>query len=82
MEVETLVESGVTFFRDYTFWAVLTAVVIGFVVYWKPKGTIRVVGAGLVVVAIVYVLAFLVDLTSEGIDEVEKFSATPKIDVE
>ena len=82
MDIDNLVESGVSFFRDHTLWAVLIALVIGALIYWKPKGVFRVVSAGLVVGAIIYVLSFLVDLTSRGIDEAEKFTTTPDVKVD
>lgn len=82
MDLDNLVENGVTFFRDHTIWAVLIALVIGALIYWKPKGTFRLASAGLVLGAIIYVLSFLVGLTSQGIDEVEKFSANPKLEVD
>ena len=82
MDINYLVESAASFSRDHSLWAVLIALVIGGLIYWKPKGMFRLAGAGLVVVAIVYVLSFLVDLTSRGIDEAEKFTTTPDINVD
>ncbi len=82
MDVDYLVESGVSFSRDHTLWAVLIALVIGALIYWKPKGIFKLASAGLVVGAIIYVLSFLVDLTSRGIDESEKFTTTPDVKVD
>jgi hypothetical protein len=42
----------------------------------------KLASAGLVIVAIIYVLSFLVDLTSRGIDEAQKFTTTPDIKVD
>lgn len=82
MNIDYLVESAVSFFRDYTLWAVLIALGIGALIVWKPKGTFKLASAALVLGAIIYVLSFLVDLTSRGIDEAEKFTATPDVKVD
>lgn len=82
MDIDYLAESTAGFFRDHTLWAVLFALVIGALIYWKPKGMFKLASAGLVVVAIIYVLSFLVDLTSRGIDDAQKFTATPDIKVD
>jgi amino acid permease len=82
MDIDYLVESGAVFFRDHTLWAVLIALVIGALIYWKPKDMFKLASAGLVVGAIIYVLSFLVDLTSRGIDEAEKFTITPDVKVD
>jgi hypothetical protein len=42
----------------------------------------KLASASLAVGAIIYVLSFLVDLTSRGIDEAEKFTTTPDIKVD
>jgi amino acid permease len=82
MDVGDLVASGVGFARDHTLWAVLIALGLGAVIYWKPKDMFKLAGACLVVGAIIYVLSFLVDLTSEGIDKAQKFTDTPDIKVD
>ena len=82
MDIDYLVESGVSFSRDHTLWAILIALVVAALIYWKPKDMFKLASASLAVGAIIYVLSFLVDLTSQGIDEAEKFSATPKVEVD
>ena len=82
MDTDYLVESGVSFFRDHTLWTVLIALVIGTLIYWKPKGMFKLASACLVVGAIIYILSFLVDLTSRGIDETKKFTTTPDVTVD
>ena len=74
-----MIESGMSFFREHTLWAVLAVFVIGALFYWRPKGMFRLVAAGLVLGAIIYFLSFLVDLTSHGIDETQKFTDSPKL---
>lgn len=82
MDIDHFVESGVSFFRDHTLWAVLIALVIGALIYRKPKSMFKLASAGLVVGAIIFVLSFLVDLTSRGIDDAEKFTTTPDVKVD
>ena len=77
MDISSLVDSGIDFSRDHTLWAALIALVIAGLIYWKPKGTFKVVMAALVLGAIIYVLSFLVDLTSEGIEKTKQFTTTP-----
>ena len=79
MDIQSLIESGMNFFREHTLWAALALLVIGALFYWRPKGMFRLLAAGLVLGAIIYILSFLVDLTSRGIDEAQKFKDSPKI---
>ena len=73
---------GINFSRDHTLWAVLTVLVIGALIYWEPKDMFERSVAVLVVGTIIYVLSFLVDLTSRGIDETEKFTNRPEVKVD
>ena len=77
MDVSNLVDSGIGFFRDHTYWAALVVLSIGALFYWKPKDMFKLAMAGLALGAIIYVATFLVDLTSRGISETGKFTATP-----
>ena len=77
VDIDHLVDSGMRFFRDQTLWAVLIAVLIGGFIYWKPKAVFKLAMAALVLGAIIYVVMFLVNLTSQGISETQKFTTTP-----
>ena len=77
VDISNLVDSGMSFFRDQTLWAVLIAVLIGGFIYWKPKAVFKLAMAALVLGAIIYVVMFLVDLTSQGISGTKKFTTTP-----
>ena len=77
MDVNNLLDSGMGFFRDHPYWAVLVALLIGALIYWKPKDMFKLAMAGLALGAIIYVATFLVDLTSRGISETGKFTTTP-----
>jgi ABC-type uncharacterized transport system permease subunit len=82
MDIQILIESGISFFRDHTLWAVLAVLVIGALIYWKPRDMFKLLAAGLVIGAIIYFLSFLVDLTSRGIDETQKLRGSPKIKIQ
>jgi hypothetical protein len=82
MDIDSLLEACTGFFRDQTLWALLISLVIGALIYWKPKDMFKLVLAGLTLGAIIYVFSFLIDLTSRGIDDSKKFSNTPKIEAE
>ena len=79
MDIQDLIESGMSFFREHTLWGALAVLVIGALFYWRPKGMFRLVAAGLVLGGIIYFLSFLVDLPSRGIDETQKLTDSPKI---
>ena len=82
MDINSLVDSGTGYFRDHTYWAVFVVLLIGAFIYWKPKDMFKLAMAGLVLGAIIYVGIFLVDLTSRGISETGKFTATPTGEVD
>ena len=82
MNIDYLVESAVSFSRNHTLWAVFIALGIGTLIAWKPKSMFKFASAALVLGAIIYVVSFLVDLTSRGIDEAEKFTTTPDIKID
>lgn len=82
MDISALVDGGMAFLREHTLWAILAMVGIGAVVYWKRKIVFKLALAGLAVGAIIYVLSFLLDLTSRGIDDTKKFTTTPDVKVE
>ena len=82
MDIGNLIDSGVNFFREQTLWAVLVALLIAGLIYWKPKGMFKLAMAALALAAIIYVFTFLVDLTSQGISGTKKFTDTPEQKVE
>ena len=82
MDINSLVDGGMSLIREHTLWAIVTMVAMGTFIYWKRKDMLKLALAGLAVGAIIYVLSFLLDLTSRGIDETEKFTTTPGVKVE
>ena len=81
MDISSLVDGGMSFFREHTFWGILAVAATGTFTYWQRKTMFKVALAGLAVGAIIYVLSFLLDLTSRGIDETDKFKSAPNVEV-
>ena len=82
MDIDSLVDTGMSFFRDHTLWAILALVAIGALIFWKPKVTFNLALIGFVVAAFIYVFSFIFDLASRGIEETEKFTTTPDVKVD
>ena len=79
MDIDGLVDGTVNFFSDHALWAVMVALAIAGLVYWKPKDMFKLAMAVLALGALIYVFSFLIDLTSQGIDKTKKFTNTPRI---
>ena len=56
--------------------AVLALIVL---VYLKPKAVFKLAVAAMILVAVLYVGSFLIDLTSTGIHEQDKFLSDPHL---
>ena len=82
MGIDDLVDGTVTFLSDHTLWAVLVVLAMVAFVYWKPKDMFKLAMAGLTLGALIYICSFIIDLTSQGIDESRKFTNTPRVQVE
>ncbi len=82
MDISNLIDSGASFFQNHTLWAVLAVVAAGAVIFWKPKATFKLGLVGFAVAAFLYVFSLIFDLASEGIEETEKFTATPDVKVD
>jgi hypothetical protein len=82
MEINGLIDGGMSVFRDHTLWAVLAVIVIGVFIYLKPKDMLKLAIGGLALGAVIYVFTFVWGLTSRGIDETEKFTTTPEVKVD
>ncbi len=79
MEPGKLIDSWLDFFSSHTIFAIAIIVALGILAYLKPKVMFKLVIVVLAIGAIVYVISFIVDLTSTGIDEKYKFISNPKI---
>lgn len=82
MDINNIVDSGMSFFQDHTLWAVLAIVAIGAFIFWKPKATFKLALIGLVVAAFIYVFSVIFDLASRGVEETEKFTTIPEVKVD
>lgn len=70
-------DSLIELFRNHQIVAI--AIVVGFavLVYFKPKPMFQLAGVVLLIGAIGYVVSFLVDLTSTGVDHTTSFMGNP-----
>lgn len=73
MSLDSLIE----FSQNHLIMAIAIILVFGFLVYWKPKPMFQLIGVVLVIGAIGYVISFLVDLTSTGMDHTSAFKGNP-----
>ena len=62
--------------RPWSTIAMLTA--LGVFAYWRPKDAVKLMAVFLVIGAIAYVISFIVDLTSTGIEQQRQFTSSPK----
>ena len=69
--------SLIEFFRNHHILAIAIMVVLAILVYLKPKPMFQLMGVVLLMGAIGYVISFLVDLTSTGMDHTTSFMANP-----
>lgn len=80
MDIDGLLDDTVNFFSVHTLSAVVVVLAIAALAYWKPKDMFKLAMAGLALGVLVYVFSFIVDLTSQGIDETRKFTNTPHVE--
>lgn len=73
MSVNSLIE----LFRNHQILAIASVVVFAVLVYFKPKPMFQLVGVVLLIGAMGYVISFLVDLTSTGMDHTSTFMGNP-----
>jgi hypothetical protein len=73
MSIDSLIE----LFGNHQILAIVVVVGFAVLVYFKPKPMVQLVGVVLLIGAIGYVISFLVDLTSTGIDHTDSFMSNP-----
>jgi hypothetical protein len=70
-------DSWVDFVQGHPILAIASVAAFGIFVYVKPKPVFKLMAVVLIVGAIGYVISFVVDLTSTGIDEKTTFVNNP-----
>ena len=73
MSLDNLIE----LFRNHPVLAIAIIAIFAVLVYVKPKPMFQLVGVVLLIGAIGYVVSFLVDLTSTGIEHTSSFVGNP-----
>lgn len=69
MNIETLIAAGIAFFQNYPIPAVAIVVVIAVIAFIKPKEIFKLLLVGLAIGVILYIVSFMVDSTSIGIEQ-------------
>lgn len=72
-------ESGwLAYLLDHPWSTIAMLAAVGVFAYWKPKDTVKLMALFLAIGAIAYVISFMVDLASTGIEQQRQFSSSPK----
>jgi len=69
MNIETLIAAGIAFFRNYPIPAAAIVVVIAVIAFIKPKEIFKLLLVGLAIGVILYLVSFMADSTSIGIEQ-------------
>lgn len=69
MNIETLIAAGITFFQNHTIPAVAILVVIAVITFKKPKEIFKLLLVGLAIGVIFYLISFMGDSMSTGIEQ-------------
>lgn len=70
--------SWLTYFLNRPWSTIAFLVAVGAFAYWKPKDTVKLMGVFVVIGAIAYVISFVVDLASTGVEQQRQFTSDPK----
>jgi multisubunit Na+/H+ antiporter MnhE subunit len=77
MEFEALIQGGLDFLSSHVYIAGAIFAAVAVFAYFKFKFFMKVIFACLILGAIAYLVLFIVDLTSTGIDNTEKLLDQP-----
>ena len=69
------------FIHGHEFLAIALVVGLAVIGYRKPKLMVKFAGGVAIIIAVVYVLSFLANLTSTGISETTKFTDRPRVKI-
>ncbi len=69
MDIETLIAAGIAFYQNHTIPAVAILVVIAVIAFKKPKEIFKLLLVGLAIGVIFYLISFMSDSMSTGIEQ-------------
>lgn len=69
MNIETLLAAGIAFYQNYTIPAVAIFVVIAVIAFKKPKDFFKLLLVGLAIGVIFYLISFMGESMSTGIEQ-------------
>jgi hypothetical protein len=69
MNIETLIAAGIAFYQNHTIPAVAILVVIAVIAFKKPKEIFKLLLVGLAIGVIFYLISFMSDSMSTGIEQ-------------
>lgn len=69
MNIETFIAAGITFYQTYTIPAVAILVAIAVIAFKKPKELFKLLLVGLAIGVIFYLISFMGDSMSTGIEQ-------------
>ena len=72
MDFRNLINTVIIFFHVHAYIAIISMVVLGFLLYFKPKPMLKFVASVLALSVVFYLLSFVVEMTSTGISKKEK----------
>ncbi|GEM_PF-6597795 len=77
MNPESLAQEALNLVTAHPYAAGAIVAVVGVLTYFKLKLVLKLITASLILVAIVYVILFIVNLTSTGMENTKKFVGSP-----
>jgi hypothetical protein len=75
-------DSWIVYFQSHPFVVITVVAALAVLAYWKPKDAFKLMAVLLVIGAVGYVVSFLVNLTSTGVEEQRQFMSSPRGKVE
>lgn len=82
MNPESLVQKALDLVTAYPYAAVAILGVVVVLAYFNLKLVLKLITAGLILVAIAYVVVFIFNLTSTGMENTEKFLGPPNQEID
>jgi len=80
MDFGKSIDNAAQYIHGHPLVGVAAALAVIVLLYLRPKAMLKLAGAAAILIAVLYVLMFLVNLTDTGIQETDKFLDSPHID--